>query len=107
MDLDRLRDILNGNIANILSADKVPTKEQLDMLQKFYKEYSDQLYMAWFVNPDSKRGRKLHGYTLQRSVVRVAFGNVYEAYDDNGEKFAVQIILPEVKDTVQYLICLI
>ena len=36
MDLDRLRDILNGNIANILSADKVPTKEQLDMLQKFY-----------------------------------------------------------------------
>lgn len=105
MDLDRLRDILNGNIANILSADKVPTKEQLDMLQKFYKEYSDQLYMAWFVNPDSKRGRKLHGYTLQRSVVRGAFGNVYEAYDDKGEKFAVKILLPEVKDKVQYLSC--
>ena len=103
--LDRLRDILNGNIANILPADTVPTEEQLKRLQEFYKEYSEQLYLAWFVNPDSERGRKLHGYTLRRSVGRGAFGNVYEAYDDKGEKFAIKILLPEVKDKVQYLSC--
>lgn len=105
ISLDRLRDILNGNIANILPADSVPSTEQLDELQKFYKKYSEQLYLAWFVNPNSDRGRRLHGYTLKSAVGRGAFGNVYEAYDDGNRKFAVKILLPEVKDKVQYLSC--
>ena len=37
--LDKLRDILNGNIANILPIDTVPTSEQLDRLQEFYRLY--------------------------------------------------------------------
>lgn len=105
VELDHLRNILNGNIANILPADTVPTEEQMEKLQQFYKEFSEQLYLAWFVNPNSERGRKLHGYTLKNSVGRGAFGNVYEAYDDNGNKFAIKILLPEVKDKVRYLSC--
>lgn len=105
MGLDKLRNILNGNIARILPVDVVPTKEQLNQLQEFYKKYSAQLYVAWFVDPGTDTGRKLHGYDLKKSVGRGAFGNVYEAYNDKNEKFAIKILLPEVKDKVQYLSC--
>lgn len=103
--LDRLRDILNGNIANILPVEQVPTSKQIEKLQSFYKEYSAQLHIAWFVNPESETGRMLHGFTLERAVGRGAFGNVYEAYNSEGQKFAIKILLPEVKDKVKYLSC--
>lgn len=105
MGLDKLRDILNGNIAKILPADIVPTNEQIKKLQEFYKTYSWQLYTAWYVQVDSKDGQRLHGYFLKRPVGKGAFGNVYEAYNDAGERFAVKILLPEVKDEVRYLSC--
>ncbi len=103
--LDKLRDILNGNIANILPIDTVPTSEQLDRLQEFYRLYSAQLHMAWFVNPESDYGQKLHGFLLKKGIGGGAFGNVYEAYNDKNEKFAIKILLPEVKDKVKYLSC--
>lgn len=105
MGLDKLRDILNGNIANILPVDVVPTNEQINKLHEFYKTYSAQLHVAWFVNPESPDGQKLHGYILKKAIGRGAFGNVYEAYNEKGEKFAIKILLPEVKDKVQYLSC--
>lgn len=103
--LDKLRDILNGNIAQILPVDTVPTNEQMKKLQEFYKTYSLQLYAAWYVKVDSSDGQRLHGYLLKRPVGKGAFGNVYEAYNDAGERFAVKILLPEVKDEVRYLSC--
>lgn len=103
--LDKLRDILNGNIAQILPVDTVPTNEQIKKLQEFYKTYSLQLYAAWYVKVNSSDGQKLHGYLLKRPVGKGAFGNVYEAYNDAGERFAVKILLPEVKDEVRYLSC--
>lgn len=103
--LDKLRDILNGNIAQILPVDTVPTNEQIKKLQEFYKTYSLQLYAAWYVKVDSNDGQKLHGYLLKRPVGKGAFGNVYEAYNETGERFAVKVLLPEVKDEVRYLSC--
>lgn len=103
--LDKLRDILNGNIAQILPVNTVPTSEQIKKLQEFYKTYSLQLYTAWFVNVESSDWQKLHGYLLKRPVGKGAFGNVYEAYNDAGDRFAVKILLPEVKDEVRYLSC--
>lgn len=44
--LDKLREILNGNIANILPVDVVPTNDQIEQLQEFYKKYSAQLHIA-------------------------------------------------------------
>lgn len=105
MGLDTLREILNGNIANILPVDVVPTSEQLDKLQDFYKTYSAQLHIAWFVDPRTANGNKLHGFRLEKAIGRGAFGNVYEAYNDKNEKYAVKILLPEVKDKVKYLSC--
>ncbi len=103
--LDKLRDILNGNIAQILPVDSVPTNAQIKQLQEFYKTYSFQLYNAWYVKVDPSDGQRLHGYLLKKPVGKGAFGNVYEAYDDAGERFAVKILLPEVKDEVRYLSC--
>ena len=103
--LDKLREILNGNIANILPSDVVPTNDQIEKLQEFYKEYSAQLYIAWFIDPRNGVGHKLHGFSLEKTIGRGAFGNVYEAYNDKGEKFAIKILLPEVKDKVRYLSC--
>lgn len=105
MGLDKLREVLNGNIANILPIDIVPTSEQLEKLQEFYKSYSAQLHMAWFVNPESDYGQKLHGFLLKKAIGGGAFGNVYEAYNERNEKFAIKILLPEVKDKVKYLSC--
>lgn len=105
MGLDKLREVLNGNIANILPIDMIPTSEQLDKLQEFYKTYSAQLHMAWFVNPESDYGQKLHGFLLKKAIGGGSFGNVYEAYNEKNEKFAIKILLPEVKDKVKYLSC--
>lgn len=103
--LDKLREILNGNIANILPVDVVPTNDQIEKLQEFYKKYSAQLHIAWFIDPRTDAGKKLHGFSLEKAIGRGAFGNVYEAYNEKGEKFAIKILLPEVKDKVKYLSC--
>lgn len=103
--LDKLRDILNGNIAQIMPVDVIPTSKQINQLQEFYRKYSAQLHIAWFINPQSAEGQELHGYTLKQSVGRGAFGNVYEAYSKENEKYAIKILLPEVKDKVEYLSC--
>lgn len=103
--LDKLRDILNGNIAQILPGNKAPTNDQMKELQEFYKTYSLQLYAAWYVKVDSKDGQRLHGYLLKKPVGKGAFGNVYEAFNDAGDRFAVKILLPEVKDEARYLSC--
>lgn len=105
LGLDKLREILNGNITNILPVDIVPTNDQIEKLQEFYKLYSAQLHIAWYVDPGTVEGKKLHGFSLERAIGRGAFGNVYEAYNEKGEKFAVKILLPEVKDKVKYLSC--
>lgn len=103
--LDKLREILNGNIAQIIPVDIIPTKDQINRLQEFYHKYSAQLHTAWFIDPQSVEGQELHGYTLKQSVGRGAFGNVYEAYSKEGVKYAIKILLPEVKDKVEYLSC--
>ncbi len=105
LGLDKLREILNGNITNIFPVDIVPTNDQIEKLQEFYRLYSAQLHIAWYIDPGTAEGKKLHGFSLERAIGRGAFGNVYEAYNEKGEKFAIKILLPEVKDKVKYLSC--
>ena len=102
---DRLREILNGNIANIIPPDTFPDQEQIQRLQGFYEKYAAQMHIAWFINYKSEVGNKIYGYDIKGSVGRGAFGNVYEVYDKDGNKYALKILLPEVKDKVQYLSC--
>lgn len=105
LSINTLREILNGNITNIIPPQTIPTEEQICKLQDFYQKYAYQMHIAWFVNPNSSMGSQVYGYTLKTSVGRGAFGNVYEVYDEQGNKYALKILLPEVKDKVQYLSC--
>lgn len=102
---NELRKILNGNISNIIPPNTVPSDEQIQKLQEFYRKYSGQMYIAWFVSENSENGNDVYGYKVKCRIGRGAFGNVFEAYDENGEKYALKILLPEVKDKVEYLSC--
>ena len=103
--ITKLREILNGNIANIIPPNTVPTETQIKELQEFYKRYSFQMHIAWFVDQNSEEGNSVYGYHLVNTIGRGAFGNVYEAFDDEKNRYALKILLPEVKDKVQYLSC--
>jgi serine/threonine protein kinase len=103
--VDRLREILNGVVAGIIPKGTVPSDVQMTELQNFYNKYVPQLHIAWFVDSRSDEGNKIHGYRIKRNIGRGAFGNVFEAYDINEQKYAIKILLPEVKDKAQYLSC--
>ncbi len=103
--VDKLREILNGVVANIIPPETIPSQSQIDRLQNFYNNYSAQLHIAWYVDPRSDQGNHVHNYTIVKSIGRGAFGNVYEAYDKDENKLALKILLPEVKDKARYLSC--
>lgn len=105
MDINELREILNGNISNIIPPNQVPTPGQILKLQEFYRNYVAQMYIAWLVNENADIGKNVYGYNIKSRIGRGAFGNVYEAYDEDGKKYALKILLPEVKDKVEYLSC--
>ena len=102
---DALRDILNGVVSGIIPPDVPPTAEQQQALQEFYTNYTVQLYNAWMIDPKTEETNKLHGYTIKQRIGRGAFGNVYEAYDAENNKYAIKVLLPEVKDKFPYLNC--
>ena len=105
MDINELREILNGNISNIIPPDQAPSEVQLKKLQEFYRKYVAQMHIAWLVNENADVGKNVYGYIIKSRIGRGAFGNVYEAYDKDEKKYALKILLPEVKDKVQYLSC--
>jgi serine/threonine protein kinase len=105
LGIDKLREILNGVVAGIIPQGTVPSNSQISQLQDFYVKYGPQLHIAWYVDPKSTEGNVVHGYKIVKNIGRGAFGNVYEAYDNSDNKYAIKLLLPEVKDKVQYLSC--
>ncbi|MGN0352479.1 MAG: SIR2 family protein [Roseburia sp.] len=103
--VDKLRDILNGVVANIIPSNTTPTKEQLDNLEKFYNTYIEQLHRAWLVNPKRPSTATVYGYTTTRFIGNGAFGSVFEAEDKDGNRCALKVLSPEVKDNTSYLSC--
>lgn len=101
----KLRDILNGVVANIIPHDIVPNDVQMAELEHFYSTYVTQLHRAWLVDPRSESTNKIYGYTISRVIGSGAFGTVYEAEDDDKNRFALKVLLPEVKDNMSYLSC--
>lgn len=103
--VDELRDILNGVVASIIPSTDTPTKEQLDNLERFYSTYITQLHRAWLVNPKSPATATVYGYKTTRFLGNGAFGSVFEAEDKDGNRCALKILSPEVKDSTSYLSC--
>lgn len=103
--IDELRKILNGVIASIIPYDQVPTEEQLHQLESFYNTYIVQLHRAWLVDPRSPDTNTVYHYKAIRFIGNGAFGSVYEAEDVDGQRYALKVLLPDVKDKISYLSC--
>lgn len=103
--IDELRDILNGVIANIIPADVTPTDDQISNLERFYNTYITQLHRAWLVDPRSPETNNVYGYKVTRFIGNGAFGSVFEADAPDGNRCALKILLPDVKDKISYLSC--
>ena len=103
--IDDLRKILNGVIASIIPHDQVPTEEQLSQLESFYNTYIVQLHRAWLVDPRSNDTNTVYHYRAIRYIGNGAFGSVYEAEDLDGQRYAIKVLLPDVKDKISYLSC--
>ena len=103
--IDDLRKILNGVIANIIPHDQVPTEKQLKQLESFYNTYIVQLHRAWLVDPRSNDTNTVYNYKAIRFIGNGAFGSVYEAENAEGQRFALKVLLPDVKDKISYLSC--
>lgn len=105
MGTTELRNILNGVVAGIIPHDSTPTDEQMQTLERFYNTYITQLHRAWLVDPRSENTNTVYGYKAIRLIGSGAFGTVYEAEDDKKNRYALKVLLPEVKDNMSYLSC--
>ena len=103
--IEQLRNILNGVIANIIPSDQSPTEDQIKKLEAFYNTYIVQLHRAWLVDPRSKDTNHVYSYKANRFIGNGAFGSVFEAEDLNGNRYALKVLLPDVKDKISYLSC--
>lgn len=100
-----LRNILNGVVASISPAGTVPTREQTEKLEAFYSTYIPQIHRAWLVDPRNPASNMVYGYKVTGFIGTGAFGSVYEAENDKGDRFALKVLLSEVKDKASYLNC--
>lgn len=103
--LEELRNILNGVIANIIPPDRAPNESQIDKLSDFYNTYVQQLHRAWLVDPRTDDTNDVYGYKVTRFIGNGAFGSVFEAEDNTGQRYALKVLLPEVKDKISFLSC--
>lgn len=92
-------------VASIIPSDQVPTEEQIRQLERFYNTYIVQLHRAWLVDPRSENTNTVYHYKTVRYIGNGAFGSVFEAEDDEGNRFALKVLLPDVKDKISYLSC--
>lgn len=105
LSISELRDVLNGVVSSIIPPTTTPTKDQIDNLEKFYNTHIIQLHRAWLVDPRSDDTAYIYGYKVTRFIGNGAFGSVYEAENDHGQRFALKVLLPDVKDKISYLSC--
>ena len=93
MPLDKMRELLNGAISSIIPPEKEPTMEDIETLEKFYKDNMKAIHMAWLVEPNSEFD-VLHGYRVLNTRGRGAFGQVFEATNiKSGEKSSYKTIV--------------
>jgi serine/threonine protein kinase len=106
--LEDLRKTLNGIISKIIPAEESPTADEIEKLKSFYKKHGRLLHDAWYINPDADGdddGSQLWGYRLTGKIGKGSFGRVLEAYDSQGKKLAIKVLLEEVRDNQDYMNC--
>lgn len=101
--VDKTRQLLNGAIASIIPPMSNPQPDDLDKLEKFYREHLRAIHMAWLIHPHSDCD-EVHGYKILSEKGRGAFGQVYEAERiGTKERVALKVLLPEVRHNRDYI----
>lgn len=100
-----LRNVLNGVVAGIIPPDTTPSANQIKKLEDFYNTYVEQLHRAWLVDHRKETTNKVYGYRALQPIGKGAFGSVYEVVDSDNQRYALKVLLPEVKDNIAYLSC--
>jgi serine/threonine protein kinase len=101
--IEKIRPLLNKIVSQIIKPEEMPSEENLGRLEEFYKEFTLPIHNAWLIQPGTKYD-ELFGYKVTKRVGKGAFGQVYEAERvDNGQRVAIKVLLPELKDHRSYL----
>lgn len=92
MEPEEARVALNAHACAILrNADEVAYREYED----FCREYGLAIHKAWYISPPYN---KLFGYNLGRRIGSGAFGTVFEAEADTGQRVAVKVLREELRE---------
>lgn len=103
LPVDEARKLLNEAIAKLIPPHTTPQEEDIEKVQKFYKQHIRAIHMAWLVEPDTPYDT-IHGYRAILSKGRGAFGQVYEIqHIETEERAAIKVLLPEVRHNPDYL----
>lgn len=89
---ENIRNWLNVKAAQILRISN--TKDRDDEYELFLNKYGRSIHRSWYASPIPGEDMFL-GYHLLREVTGGAFGTVFEAMSQNGERVAIKILKPE------------
>ena len=92
-DADSIRVALNEEATRILSGG---SPEAMEEYAEFAEEYDEAIYRAWYTSTSPGRNI-LIGHVLNREIASGAFGRVYEALDNDGNKVAVKVLHEEMR----------
>jgi len=104
LPIPEIRKLLNGAIAGIIPPNSSPQSQDIETLKQFYSNHVRSIHTAWLIHP-SAGCNNVYEYKVLEQKNRGAFGQVYEAEDCNSNRVAIKVLLPEVREAVDYLTC--
>lgn len=94
-----VRQILNTYASSILAT---TGPGRLEAYKKFWDDYSEAIYKAWWVRP-APGHNQLFEYKLTKDLAAGSFGQVYEALNSSGDRFAIKLLHQSMKDKPEIL----
>jgi len=91
---DIIRKILNKKAQSILGKS---TENKYKEYEEFVKKYDQAVHRAWYTSDESDNNVLLD-YKLNKFTKRGAFGRIYDAIDNNGNRIAVKVLLEEERN---------
>ena len=98
---EEIRKALNARAASILEPH---TREAQEQYTLFCKQYERSIHRAWFCST-SEPNNVLMGYRLNKEIGKGAFGRVYQATAQSGEKVAVKVLHQDARDNAEVIGC--
>lgn len=96
---DEIRSVLNLRARELL---EIPSAASYDQYERFCNEYDEAIHRAWYVSAATGRNNLL-GYTIEETVARGAFGQVFRARADDGSSVAIKLLHEEIRSNADLL----